>query len=181
MIPQSLAVMLILFASAVCRAPAEATQPADRVIAAAETAAAGQHKNVWVIFGASWCGWCRQLDKFINEPDIRPILDQHFVLAHLTVDERGDKASLDSPGGDAVRKRLGGSNASGLPFFAFLDPAGNVLINSNRDGKPGGNIGFPSAPEEVDWFMTMLHRAAPELPADQTRLIEEKLRSKPGH
>lgn len=108
-------------------------------------------------------------------------MDQHFVVAHLTVDEHGDKASLNNPGGDKMRKRLGGGNAS-VPFFAFLDPAGNVLINSNRPvaGQLGKNIGFPYAPEEVDWFMTMLQRAAPELPADQTQTIEEKLRSKPA-
>jgi len=180
-IRRSLTVLVIIFASAVCCAAADAPQPADQVLTAAETAAADQDKNVWVIFGASWCVWCRQLDKFINEPDIQPILDRRFVIAHLTVDEHGDKASLDNPGGDAAKRRLGGSNA-GLPFFAFLDPAGNVLINSNRPlaGKPDANIGFPSAPEEVDWFMMMLHRAAPQLGADQTRLIEERLRSKPG-
>lgn len=182
MIQKSLAVLVISLAAVACRAAADAPQPADQVVAAAETTATAQHKNVWVIFGASWCVWCRHLDQFINEPDVQPILDQRFVVVHLTVEEQGDKASLDNPGGDEVKKRLGGGNA-GLPFFAFLDPAGNVLINSNRPvtGKPPANIGFPSAPEEVDWFMMMLHRAAPQLGADQTRLIEEKLRSKPSH
>lgn len=183
MIRQSLAVLVMLLAAAACRAAADAPQPADQVVAAAGTAAAAQHKNVWVIFGASWCGWCRKLDALIHEPDVQPILDQRFVIVHLTVDERADKKSLDSPGGDELRKRLGGSNASGLPFFAFLDPAGRVLINSNRPvtGKPPENIGFPSAPEEVDWFMSMLRQGAPSLPADQARIIEEKLRSKPSH
>lgn len=183
MIGRSAAVLLILCASAVCRAATDAPQPADQVLAAAETTAAGQHKDVWVIFGASWCGWCHKLDNFINEPDVRPIVDQHFVIVHLTVDEHGDKTGLDSPGGDKLRKRLGGSDASGLPFFAFLDSTGTVLINSNRPvpGKPGENIGFPSAPEEVDWFIAMLHRAAPQLSADETRTIEAKLRSSPGH
>lgn len=182
-IQRSLAALLILFASTACRAAADAPEPADQLLAAAESAAAAQHRNVWVIFGASWCGWCHKLDQFINDPDVRPIVDQHFVIAHLTVEEHGEKASLDTPGGDKLRKRLGGSDASGLPFFALLDPAGNVLINSNRHvaGKRDENIGYPSAPEEVDWFMTMLARAAPGLPAAQARMIEAKLRSQPGH
>ena len=172
--------MAILLAAAVCLPAAETPQPADQLLAAAESAAAAQQKNVWVIFGASWCGWCHKLDALINSPDAGPLLQQRFVIAHVTVDEHGDKAGLDNPGGDALRKRLGGSDNSGLPFFAFLDPAGRVLVNSNRPvpGKPGENIGFPSAPEEVDWFMTMLRRAAPALDPEQMRLIEAQLRNK---
>jgi thioredoxin-related protein len=179
-IRRTLALIVILLASAACMAAADTPQPADQVLAAAESAAAAQHKNVWVIFGASWCGWCHKLDALINSPDAGPMLQQHFAIAHVTVDEHGDKASLDNPGGDKLRKRLGGSDNSGLPFFAFLDPAGQVIVNSNRPvpGKPGENIGFPSAPEEVDWFMTMLRRAAPSLGAEQTRMIEARLRSK---
>ena len=172
--------MAILLAAVACLAAAETPQPADQLLSAAESSAAAQHKNVWVIFGASWCGWCHKLDALINSPDAGPLLQQRFVIAHVTVDEHGEKASLDNPGGDAMRKRLGGSDSSGLPFFAFVDPAGQVLANSNRPvpGKAGENIGFPSAPEEVDWFMTMLRRAEPPLDPEQTRLIESQLRSK---
>jgi len=179
-IERTVTLMAILLASVVCMAGADTPQPADQVLSAAESAAAAQQKNVWVIFGASWCGWCHKLDALINSPDAGPLLQQRFVIAHVTVDEHGDKAGLDNPGGDTLRKRLGGSDNSGLPFFAFVDPAGRVLVNSNRPvpGKPGENIGFPSAPEEVDWFMIMLRRAAPSLDPEQTRLIEAQLRSK---
>ncbi len=172
----------LLLTSTVCPAAPDAPQPADEVLAAAESAAAAQHKNVWVIFGASWCGWCHKLDNFIAAPDVHPIVDQYFVVVHVTVDEHGDKVSLDNPGGNELRKRLGGSPI-GVPFFAFVDPSGQVLVNSNRPGagKPDANIGYPSAPEEVDWFMTMLHRAAPALGVDESRTIEGLLRSPPNH
>jgi len=169
----------IFLVAAACLAAADTPQPADQVLAAAESAAGAQHKNVWVIFGASWCGWCHKLDALIDSPDVGPLLQQRFVIAHVTVDEHGNKANLDSPGGDQLRKRLGGGDSGGLPFFAFVDPAGQVLVNSNRPvpGKPGENVGFPSAPEEVDWFMTMLRRAAPALGPEQRRVIEARLRS----
>lgn len=177
-IQRLLPLLAILLASTALRAAADAPQPADQALAVAEAAAAAQHKNVWVIFGASWCGWCHKLDALIHSSDVGPVLDQYFIVTHVTVDEHGDKVNLDSPGGNELRKRLGASNSTSLPFFAFVDPAGNVLVNSNRDGKPGANIGFPSAPEEVDWFMVMLQRAAPSLSTDQARMIEARLRSK---
>jgi thioredoxin-related protein len=180
-IRRTLLIALIVLAATACFAAGDAPQPADQVLAAAEASAGAQNKNVWVIFGASWCVWCRHLDALIDSPDAGPILSRYFVVAHLTVEEHGDKASLDSPGGEAVMRRLGGA-AGGLPFFAFVDATGQVLINSNRPvaGKSGANIGFPSAPEEVDWFMTMLHRAAPSLSAAQAQMIEQKLRARNG-
>jgi thiol-disulfide isomerase/thioredoxin len=178
-IQRTLPLVLILFAATACFAAGDAPQPADQVLTAAEASARAENKNVWVIFGASWCVWCRHLDALIDSPDAGPVLSRYFVVAHLTVLEHGDKASLDSPGGDAVMRRLGGG-AAGLPFFAFVDASGQVLANSNRPvaGKAASNIGFPSAPEEVDWFMTMLHRAAPLLSAAEARTIETKLRAK---
>jgi thioredoxin-related protein len=185
MIQRVLVLPMILLASALGARPADAPgpAPADQVLTAAETEGAAEHKSVWVIFGASWCGWCRQLDKFIDAPDVRPLLQQHFVITHLTVEEHADKATLDNPGGEDVKNRLGGSKESGLPFFAFLDSTGQLVVNSNRPvtGKPGVNVGFPSAPEEVDWFMTMLRQAAPSLTPADAQTLEGKLRKQARH
>ena len=103
------------------------------------------------------------------------------MLAHVTVEENGDKKSLNTPGGYELQKKLGGLN--GIPFFAFLDRQGAMIVNSERpkdaDGKHGGNIGHPVAPWEIDYFMTMLARAAPRMTAEERGTIEKKLRSQP--
>jgi hypothetical protein len=91
--------------------------------------------------------------------------------------EHGDKKSLDTPGGEELMKRLGGTG--GLPFYAFQDGQGATIINSNapgKDGKPGENIGHPDKPEEVDWFMAMLAKAAPAMTAEERGTIEDRLR-----
>ena len=57
----------------------------------------------------------------------------------MTVQEHGDKASLNNPGSDALMKRLGGDG--GLPYFAFISPGGETLVTSNeppKNGKKGG-------------------------------------------
>ena len=92
--------------------------------------------------------------------------------------EQGAKKSLDTPGGDELMKRLGGP--AGLPFFAFLDGQGALLVNSIRpgeNGKPGGNIGHPFEPVEVDWFLKMLRKGAPGMTPEETAVLEKYLRA----
>ena len=101
------------------------------------------------------------------------------MFARIDVQERNEKAVLDTPGGDALEARFG-SKGPGLPFFAFLDEHGKLIANSNRPvpGKPDGeNIGHPMAPEEVDYFMLMLRKAVPALSPDDAQVIESYLRS----
>jgi len=158
---------------------AEAPPPASDILASAEAAAAAQHRAVFLIFHASWCGWCKKLDRFIESAEIKPVIDKYFVVTHLTVQEQGDKKSLDNPGGDAVMDRAGGKDA-GLPFFAFLDDKGETIVNSIRpgDGMPAQrNIGHPVQPYEVDWFMAMVKKAAPAMTPDEAKVLKSWLRA----
>lgn len=75
-------------------------------------------------------------------------------------------------------EKFGGRNA-GLPFFAFVDAKGDLIVNSKRptEGEPGGsNIGHPFAPEEVAWFMKMLNKAAPKMTQAEAQKIETWLK-----
>jgi thioredoxin-related protein len=151
--------------------------PAHQILSQAEAEAAAQHKDIFLIFGASWCGWCKKLDQFDHSPEVGAILNRSFVLCHLTVEERGSKAKLDNPGAQQLMEMLGGRG--GLPFFAFLDARGQAIVTSNRpsNGEPGDtNIGFPGRPEEIDWFVTMVRRAVPLLTVDEGHAIERQLR-----
>ena len=97
--------------------------------------------------------------------------------AWLTVDEQGDKASLNSPGGPEVLARIGGKDA-GLPFFAFLDEKGSLIVNTLRPaGGKSVNIGHPFEPEEVDWFLVMVKKAAPGISSDEAGVLERWLRN----
>jgi hypothetical protein len=94
------------------------------------------------------------------------------------VKETKEKDARNTPGGEALMKRLGGEGA--LPFFAFLDATGAPIVNSvmpPHDGKKGGDIGHPIEPSEVDWFLVMVDKAAPRMTADERGTIEKWLRA----
>ncbi len=97
---------------------------------------------------------------------------------HVTVEEHDGKKTLNTPGGDELLKRFGGSGGS-LPFHAFVDAEGALLINSMRPGKGGKpeNIGYPGEPFEIDWFLHMLDQAAPRMTAPEKAALEKWLRS----
>jgi len=152
---------------------------ADQVLAAAKSTAAEQHKNIFLVFGASWCPPCRDMEAFMEDRKIRPILEKYFVIASLSVlEERGKHPELDSPGAEKLLKEFGGES-DGIPFIVFLDEKGQPLIDSNRPSKgkqKGENIGYPAAPEEIDWFMQMLRKTLPSLTESDARAIEAWLR-----
>jgi hypothetical protein len=93
------------------------------------------------------------------------------------VQESKEKKDLNSPGGEELMKAVGGPQ--GLPFLAFLDCHGDVIVNSmepGKDGKKPANIGHPNQPHEVDWFMVMLSKGAPNMATEERATLEYCLR-----
>ncbi len=152
---------------------------ADQVLTAAKSAAAEQHKNIFLVFGASWCAPCHEMEKFMEDGKIRPILEKYFVMASLSIEEEhGKHPELNSPGGEKLVADFGGQNA-GVPFLVILDERGQLLVNSNRPVKgksKGENVGYPALPVEIDWFMQMLRKTVPNLTEPDAHTIENWLR-----
>ena len=151
---------------------------AEEVIARARAKASTEDKAIFVHFGASWCGWCKRLDSFLERPDIKPVFEKYFVPVKLVVQENEKNKSLENPGADALLKKFGGP--AGLPYSAFLDAHGTLLVNSKRPaaaGANGENVGYPAQPNEVDWFIQMLRKAAPNISSDDLQTIEKVLKS----
>ena len=148
---------------------------ADAILAQAKAEAAQQHKLVFVIFGASWCSMCRQFDRYLDSPEVGAIVSQYFVFARLSaMEEAGKHPERNTPGAAKLLAQYGGGQ--GVPFFVLLDANGSSIVTSNAPET--GNIGFPVAPEEVDWFMKMLEKAVPTMTSGQARTLREKLGKK---
>jgi hypothetical protein len=180
--------VMLSVALAASHAPAHSAVPdaaanAEEVMAKVESQAAAEHKNILLSFSASWCVNCRLFDKFVADPAIHPILDKVFVFADLDTGELAtDTHHANLPGGEKLLASLGGKD-NGYPYIAMLDAKGNPIVNCLRpvgNGR-GENIGYPFVPNEVDWFMEMLKKAAPSLSAHDTATIRNWLTAHGKH
>lgn len=134
-----------------------AQEKADLVLNKALTQAKSENKNVLLIFHASWCGWCKLMEKNMNLPITKPLFDKSYVTAYIDVQERGEKKSLENPGGQELMNKYNGETA-GLPFWLMINPKGELLADSFDD--KGENIGSPASPEEVASFLTKLEKTS---------------------
>ena len=146
----------------------------DQVIAQAKAKASAEQKAIFLHFGASWCGWCKRLDAFLDRKDVKPVFEKYFVPVKLVVQEKEKDKALENPGADALLTKLGGP--AGLPYSAFLDSKGALIANSKDSS--GNNIGFPAQPDEIDLFVQMMKKAAPKMSEQDLNVIKSALNPK---
>jgi thiol-disulfide isomerase/thioredoxin len=152
-------------------------EPAGKVLENAYKQAAKEKKNVFVIFHASWCGWCKKMEASINDPSCNAYFQKSYVFVHLTVLERGDLKKTENPGADVMFTKYAGEK-SGIPFFLIFDKKGNLLGDSQirKEGegldKPGQNMGCPAADEEVVAFVSLLKKTSKITDAEAAAVTE---------
>ncbi len=152
---------------------ASATALVDSALASAKA----EHKGVLVIFHASWCGWCKQLDKTMEMPALKSVLDKDFVVLHVTVLEDAAHKADENPGGVDLLAKLGG-NSGGIPYYAMMNDDGKVVADS-RVAAPGTtkpqNMGYPTEPNELDHFLAMLTAGNPQVTPEEAKAIHKVL------
>lgn len=151
----------------------------DRLLKDTEAIASSQHKNILLIFNASWCGPCHRLESFLADPAMRPIFDRHFVKLVVDYGERSDDTRhQDTPGADELIDSLHDTD-TGLPLIVMLSSSGKPIVDSVRPvyGRRNNhaNIGYPYSPTGIDWFLEMLRRAAPSLTSNESETIQNWL------
>ena len=144
----------------------------DEVLKLAYQQAAKEKKKVFVIFHASWCGWCRKMDSSINDASVKPFFDKNYVVTHLTVQELPHNKSLENPGAEQFLNNHGGEG-KGLPFWIVLDKDGNTLGDSQVSR--GVNSGCPSSEAEVAHLLEVLDKTS-NINAKQKIAVEKRFR-----
>jgi thioredoxin-related protein len=137
---------------------------ADDVLTAALAEAAKTERNVFLHFGAPWCGWCLRLDAWLARPEIVAILRKDFVEVKVDVDRMKE--------GKEVLARYRPTSSVGIPWFVLLDGKGKTIITS--DG-PKGNIGFPAEEQEISHFVTMLEKSKKRITDKEVEELRKSL------
>jgi thioredoxin-related protein len=156
---------------------------ADRIMEQAKAQAKAEHKNIFLIFHASWCGWCKKMDGSMQDPATKDYFDKNFVIKHITVHETGDSVVLENPGGQRLLEAYGGGN-TGIPYWLIFDQEGKLLADSKmrkagQSQAEGQNIGCPSIPAEVDAFIAILKKTSSISDAQAAAVRERFLKNAP--
>jgi thioredoxin-related protein len=159
---------------------AQAPPPAaETIMKEAFSQAAKETKKVFVMFHASWCGWCHKMDTSMNDPLCKKLFDDNFVIRHLVVSESKNKKHLENPGADELRKKYYG-DGQGIPYWLIFDSNGKLLADSKirKDGEgpeEGENSGCPATEKEVLYFISVLRKTT-SLAEEQLEVIRQRFR-----
>lgn len=167
-------IVIVLLSVMLLPLNAQGTKPksADIIMKLAMKESKASHKNIMVMFHASWCSWCKRLDKAMQSPELKQIFEENFVITHLDVLERKGKIdSLENAGGQDLMKTYGGEKA-GLPFCVIVDKSGKMIANSNAMPEKS-NIGYPGSKEEVDLFVKLLKSGSKKLSKEKAAKITD--------
>lgn len=152
---------------------------ADEILKEAYQVAVKENKKVFIMFHASWCGWCHKMDYSMNDEACKKFFDDNFVIRHLVVYESIDKKNLENPGAEELNKKYHGEG-EGIPFWLVFDKEGKLLADSklreNGEGPEAGyNTGCPATEKEVDYFISVLQKTT-NLNSNQLDIIKKRFR-----
>lgn len=130
---------------------------ATEILNAAYKKATTEKKNIFLIFHASWCGWCHKMDSAINDPSCKNLFDDNYLVVHLTVYESPAKKATENKGADELLKQYGVFD-KGIPFWVVLDKDGKLLKDSflKKDNDTSSIIGCPASVQEVAALVAIL-------------------------
>ena len=126
--------------------------------------AKASNKVAFVHFGAPWCGWCKRLEAWMDQPTIKPILAKDFV--DIKIDE--DRMT----GGKEMAEKMGATG--GIPWYAVVDGSGKTLGTSTMDGG-ASNIGYPASAAEIEQFMALLKKSTHHASASDLSVLRASL------
>lgn len=158
----------------------QAPQTAEQILNEAYKQAAKEKKNVFVMFHASWCGWCHKMDDSMNDESVKKYFDDNFVIRHLVVYESKGKEALENPGALELLTKYKG-NDQGIPYWFVFDKDGKLLADSKMrpEGASlddvGNNSGCPASAEEVAHFVKVLKKTT-SLKEEQLAVIQKRFR-----
>lgn len=155
----------------------EAPPPATAIMQEAYQKAAKEHKNVFILFTASWCKQCHKMDSAMNNAACIKLFTDNYVIRRLTVFESKDETGLENPGAVDLMKQYHGDKRN-IPFWLIFDSTGVLLADSQVRPEgveldvAGVNMGCPTKKEEVALFIKELKNSS-SLTPESLAIIEK--------
>ena len=181
---KELLLAVFLFFSAASSFAQKAPASAGEIMKEAFATSKKQGKKVFVIFHASWCGWCHKMDASMNDVLVKEFFDKNFVIRHLVVLESKGKENLENPGALDMRAKYHGTE-QGIPYWLIFDNDEKFLADSRMKGTVQGveklqNSGCPATEDEVDYFIEVLKKIT-DLKEDELEKIRIRFRKNDAH
>jgi thioredoxin-related protein len=154
-------------------------EPANTILKEACEQAGKENKNVFLMFHASWCGWCRKMEASLKDASCKQFFEDNYVIRYLVVFESKGKENLENPGALDLLAKYKGSDY-GIPYWLIFDKDGKLLEDSKVRPQGAGldvgeNIGCPANEEEVDHFIHKLQNSS-KLKPEQLAIIKKRFR-----
>ena len=169
-----LKLIVLLFIATLFTIKAKAQNSASNILENAFSQAKAENKNIFVKYSASWCVWCKKMDKQMKSNSCKSFFDTNYVVVTLVVNESKNNKHLENPEAIDFLKIHKGEK-SGLPFWVILDSTG-VLIEDAYNAK-GENLGCPVTKNEVTDFIAILKKTS-NLDEEKLNTISEVFLSK---
>jgi thiol:disulfide interchange protein len=104
--------------------PYDPSRDPARDLSAAMSEARRDQRRVLLEVGGNWCGWCRELERFVRrDPDVAQAIRCAFVVVRVNVSPENANARFLSAYPDVP----------GYPYFFVLDAKGSLLAEVDTD------------------------------------------------
>lgn len=164
----------LLFANTMLEAQAPPPS-ADDIMKEACRQAVAEKKNVFIIFHASWCGWCHKMDTAMNDPKVKKFFTDNYVIRHMVVYESENKKEQETRGALDLLKTYKGDE-QGIPYWFIFDKEGKLLADSKMPhDNEYDNTGCPATEAEVTYFTGVLKKTS-SLDDKQLKIIFDRFR-----
>jgi len=91
-------------------------------------------KVVLAISTATTCAPCHMLQRMLDDPAIKPIIDKHYEVLWIDCGEQESAKKFEHKNGTKLCKQLG--IWTGFPSYAAVAPTGKVLVTVGTNGYP---------------------------------------------
>jgi hypothetical protein len=127
--------------------------------------AKNENKKVFLLFSFSGCAICKIFEKYHNDPVVKEILRDNFIIAEIDIDH--------TPGGSQLYSIYG---RAGFPSWSIIDSSKSIIDDSGNLEYGYGNMGFPYNQNTRGLYINALKKAAPSLSDAKCTVLIKKLK-----